>query len=208
MKSVTIPVCACAPDWSDMKEYSLSNHLWPQAYPAYYSSCVRFCAVEGKGLFVRFQSEEPLPRAVCTNRDDPVYNDSCMELFLQPVQGDSRYINVEINPAGVYLSEIGTCRSDRIFLKDVTDLYCETTVSETDTGWAVELFLPDALIADVFGTEFSFATVRQLKLNVYKCGEKTEYPHYSSLFNIETPKPDYHRPEFFGTANFVDERIN
>ncbi|MDE6490265.1 MAG: hypothetical protein K2L49_03810, partial [Muribaculaceae bacterium] len=24
-------------------------------------------------------------------------------------------------------------------------------------------------------------------------------PHYMSLFPIDTPQPDFHRPEFFGT---------
>ena len=28
-------------------------------------------------------------------------------------------------------------------------------------------------------------------------------PHYLSWMPIDTPKPDFHRPEFFGKINFV-----
>lgn len=34
--------------------------------------------------------------------------------------------------------------------------------------------------------------------NFYKCGEKTEYPHFGVWKHPGTPKPDFHRPESFG----------
>jgi hypothetical protein len=37
-----------------------------------------------------------------------------------------------------------------------------------------------------------------IRANFYKCGDKTAHPHYLSWSPIETPKPDFHRPEFFG----------
>ena len=37
-----------------------------------------------------------------------------------------------------------------------------------------------------------------LKANFYKCGDLTSHPHYLSWSPIGTPKPDFHRPEYFG----------
>ena len=38
----------------------------------------------------------------------------------------------------------------------------------------------------------------KLRANFYKCGDKTAHPHYVSWSPIDTPKPDFHRPDFFG----------
>ena len=37
-----------------------------------------------------------------------------------------------------------------------------------------------------------------IRANFYKCGDKTAHPHYLSWSPIDTPKPDFHRPDFFG----------
>ena len=37
-----------------------------------------------------------------------------------------------------------------------------------------------------------------IRANFYKCGDKTAHPHYVSWSPIDTPKPDFHRPDFFG----------
>ena len=41
-----------------------------------------------------------------------------------------------------------------------------------------------------------------LKANVYKCGDKTEHPHYLAWNRVEAPAPDFHRPECFGEMIF------
>lgn len=206
MNSVNVPLLSGEPDWGKIEEYKLANHLWAKEYPAFYNTYVRLCVVSGEGLYVRMCSDEPLPKAVYTKRDEPVYNDSCMEIFLQPYPDDERYINIEVNPLGAYLSEIGTGRHDRRFLKEKTDIQCEVVPIEVTEGWGIQLIVPDYLVAECFAEDFTFSSLRQMKLNVYKCGEKSENPHYASLFKIETPTPDYHRPEFFGTAYIIDER--
>ena len=39
---------------------------------------------------------------------------------------------------------------------------------------------------------------KTLRANFYKCGDKTAHPHFLSWNPVETPQPDFHRPEFFG----------
>ncbi len=38
--------------------------------------------------------------------------------------------------------------------------------------------------------------------NFYKCGDETAVPHYGAWSPIDTPQPDFHRPEFFGEVVF------
>ena len=187
---------------NDLKFSFLNSHLWRKEYPAFYESRVALFAVSGLGIFVHFNAYEPSPRAVFTKRDDPVYNDSCMEFFFQPFADDERYINFEINPNGAYLSAVGCDRTSRTFLSELSD--CEPKVSAhvSDSGWSAELFVPEKLISDVFGRNFSVDETEYIRANFYKCGDLTPSPHYASLFPVNTPEPDYHRPEFFGKIFF------
>ena len=34
--------------------------------------------------------------------------------------------------------------------------------------------------------------------NCYKCGDRTEHPHFLAWNPVHTPTPDFHRPEFLG----------
>ena len=38
--------------------------------------------------------------------------------------------------------------------------------------------------------------------NLYKCGDHLTVPHYVTWNRIESPAPDYHRPEQFGRLSF------
>lgn len=190
------------PDISKLEFSEVKHHLWSENYPAFYSSRVAVCGVAEQGIVVCFEADEPSPRAVFTERDDPVFNDSCMEFFFRPFEDDERYINFEINPNGAYLCAIGYGRSDRTFLREISE--CEPCVKAcvSDSGWCAELFVPEQLISDVFGRKYSVAETEYLRANFYKCGDLTPSPHYASLFPVDTPQPDYHRPEFFGKIFF------
>lgn len=161
--------------------------------------------VEGEGIHALLWSWEENPRCVCTKRDEPVYTDSCLELFLLPVDGDKRYINFEVNKNGVYLSQIGTCREDRVFIKELTDL--EPVISpmeieaDGEKAWGVDILIPESFISALYGTDFVLCETK-IKGNFYKCGDKTEFPHYGSHFPVKTENPDFHRPEFFGDIIF------
>src|SRR5206468_10962581 len=43
---------------------------------------------------------------------------------------------------------------------------------------------------------------RHATANFYKCGDAMPEPHYLSWSPINTPEPDFHRPEFFGALRF------
>ena len=39
-------------------------------------------------------------------------------------------------------------------------------------------------------------------MNLYKCGDNLSHPHFLSWQPIDTPQPDFHRPEFFAAGKF------
>ena len=40
------------------------------------------------------------------------------------------------------------------------------------------------------------------RANVYKCADKSSHPHWLTWNRVDRVKPDFHRPEFFGTLVF------
>ena len=179
-KRLIAPVFAGESDWNNVPKYSLDNHLWKNDYPTFWRASVQLCASENKGIYVRLLSDESPVKAVFKNRDEPVYLDSCMELFFQPFSDDLRYINIEINPNCAYLSAIGADRNNRTSVSELTDLQYSVKIIPVETGWGVELFIPEELISSVFSRKF--VSDGEIKANVYKCGDETAFPHYSSLF--------------------------
>ena len=71
------------PDWADVPVAAIASWHWEEGEIYRPPSFAQLCAIGGEGLCARLWSFEPSPRATLTKRDDPVYEDSCLELFLQ-----------------------------------------------------------------------------------------------------------------------------
>lgn len=198
------PIFRTAAEAKNFPVAAIDSFVWdvngckPESYAAMF-------AVEGEGIHALLWSFEETIRCECTKRDDPVYTDSCLELFLLPVNGDNRYINFEVNPKGVYLSQIGTCREDRVFIKELTDLepviYPMEIEEDGRKAWGYEIILSEGFVSDLYQTDFRINETT-MKGNFYKCADAAELPHYGSHFPVKTENPDFHRPEFFGEIIF------
>ncbi len=65
------------------------------------------------------------------------------------------------------------------------------------TRWELRLDIP----ASVFGLP-AFPGL-EARGNFYKCGDLLPEPHFLSWAPIATPRPDFHRPEFFDKMVFL-----
>lgn len=179
----------------------ISSFHWEKEGFSRPESYVCIYAEENCGIHIRLWSYEENVRCECTQRNSPIYTDSCLEAFLMPVEGDSRYINFEVNPRGVYLSEIGTSRKDRLLISGITDIEpVIIPLSFTENGktaWGCEIFIPDALISSVYGIEYS-TKESIIKANFYKCADLSATPHYGALFPVTTAELGFHNPDCFG----------
>ena len=134
-------------------------------------------------------------RAVCRKDQEPVWQDSCVEFFIK--QG-IEYRNFEFNSLGVCLSATGNDRHARKPLNEANlkqilrwpSLNIESLPAEDQpSDWSLTIAIPLELIG--LETETVFMA------NFYKCGDETKVPHYISWSAINTPSPDFHRPEYF-----------
>ncbi|MBR6786025.1 MAG: hypothetical protein IKM25_07240 [Clostridia bacterium] len=170
----------------------------PESYAAVFG-------VEGEGIHAVLWSFEDNLRIECTKRDDPVYTDSCLEFFIAPVEGDKRYMNFEVNPKGVYLSQIGEIRENRRFIKEFTDLkpVIQPMSIEEDgkTAWGYDILLPCEFISALYGVDFKLGECT-MKGNFYKCADSSVTPHYGAHFPVTTAALGFHNPDCFGNIIF------
>jgi hypothetical protein len=161
-------------------------------------------------IYLLFKAFESIIRARFTRFQDPVYKDSCVELFIDPFPEKAiGYINLEANALGTILIAIGTDRARRkaIAREEIRGFQIIPSVSQPVEGahgeefWTLEYRLPLGLLEKHYGERIFPGHIAPA--NFYKCGDETEFPHYGAWSPVESDRPDFHRPEFFGRLLFL-----
>ncbi len=145
-----------------------------------------------------------------TRPNGNVYKDSCVEFFAIPDLANGGYFNFEANCCGCVHLGWGPGRPDRKLagpethagLKVATSVSGPTkNESPSDNGWWLAARLPFSTISQFAGLTVAPRAGTIWKANFYRCGGKTD-DQYACWNPIGHPKPDFHRPEFFGTLRF------
>ena len=172
---------------------------WPEAFP-YAPRCGGRIARTQDALVVDFRVSGLDLRARNTEDNGRQWEDSCVEVFIQDPE-DGNYYNFEINALGKVLACTGPDRHNRT-PRPVEEMEDILRFSQVEGGpieeegihtWRVGVVIPFYLIG--IDPENLPGSIRA---NFYKCGDKTAHPHYLSWSPVETLRPDFHRPEFFG----------
>ena len=197
-KTIAVPRLEEFADLGSMATDTIASVNWPSEWP--YAPQVRFrMAHNGERLFVRVEVEEEHIRATKTEPNTAVCEDSCVEMFVSLGEGHP-YFNLELNCIGTMLAAHRMVRPAKTPLtaEQIASIVRRTSLeavpqdNKQGGAWWLEMEIPFALL----GAEGVPAT---LKANLYKCGDCLKTPHYLSWSPIEAPKPDFHRPEQFGT---------
>ncbi len=143
-------------------------------------------------LYVRMETDEPMPTARETKHNGDVYKDSCMELFISPNENDARYLNFEFNAYGTMHMAIRKSRYEWVFTDEDRD-YFEVQSHVDNEKWILQFVLPFE-----YADKYLGGHTKHMKGNFFKLGEKDGKRHYRSMFKIDLPEPDNHTPEFFG----------
>lgn len=184
----------------NQERFEVSNLLWGTKQIPNTYGYLGF--VPEDGFYLKMVCEEKDPLRVYTKFGDPVYQDSAMEaffMFMNGKEGVTPYFNFEMNANGALLTEIGTGRAGRKKLSEEIGqwLTCEAEIEENQ--WSVSLHLPLSVIEQFYGT-IDFKEGCQFRCNFYKISETKETEHYASCFPIDSETPNFHMPEFFGSA--------
>ena len=187
------------------QEQQIDHLLWSDTG---YKPQVGFAmAYNDKGIFIKFSVQERFVKAVYREINEPVYKDSCVEMFIA-FNGDDNYYNLEFNCLGTALVGYGSGKHDRINLqkqfikkiKSVHHLKTDINSDEMPIKWHLVLYIP----YDVFvHHHINTLTGNKCRANFYKCGDDLPEPHFLSWNNIESLTPNFHLSEFFGLVKFT-----
>ena len=163
-------------------------------------------AYSGDELYIQFNVREKYILAECEHGDDscwPSY-DSCVEFFVSP-GSDSSYYNFEFSCIGYCLIQSGKPGPGRTRLPlDITDrIRSESTLGSKSFGlkeghfeWTLTAAIPFSIMHQ------SSPKGKTWRANFYKCGDNLPEKAYLSWNPVGTQRPDFHRPEFFGSIQF------
>ena len=183
-------------------EYKIDQVNWPEGWPEKPEAKVKVRNDHEK-LYLRFTVKGEQLRAVTTEDQGPVWEDSCVEFFCQ-VPGEKHYMNFETNCIGAMVASRRLGRDEDVQLLTPEEMalikrtctYPREAIQEKDGlfEWQVALEIPLKLIFRSKAPVFP----QPLRVNFYKCGDKTKKPHFLSWNPIPLPSPDFHCPAYFG----------
>ena len=168
-----------------------------------------------EGLYGLFQVQDRYVRCVHRRYQDPVYNDSCVEFFVQPF-GDKGYFNFEFNCGGAMLASyiedparIGSgfrafkrlTKQDRrqVFIYHSLPRMIEPELQAVTT-WYLEFYIHHALLEKYSGpVDISPGSI--WRANLFKCGDQTSHPHWAAWSAVDSN--NFHLPHCFGTIEFM-----
>ncbi len=159
-------------------------------------------------IYIRYTVQETSIIAKATPNNGAVWKDSCVEFFVAP-ENDGIYYNFEFNCIGTKLLYAGKTRNNRTPANDATinKILSESTLGnksfEEKFGsfdWTLTVMIP---VESFFQHPIKTLKGKTCRANFYKCGDGLTKPHYLSWNNIETLKPDFHTPQYFGEIAFV-----
>ncbi len=177
---------------------------WSEQFPYKPYSCF-VIAVSQTRLYVFFSVISKDLRAINTEDLSPVAEDSCVEFFMQ-VPGNDEYWNFEFNCIGTISAShrverpwpVGLTKEELASIERYASCGAEPIAEQDGTFcWDLTVSIPLSLIGLDSDNLPEF-----IKGNFYKCGGKTAHPHYVSWSPIDGDKPNFHRPDCFGTLWF------
>lgn len=193
-------------DASSVAYESIAEVNWAKDFP--YAPNVHFrIAYTDSSLLLHYRVAEDTVRAVTSEDNGRVWEDSCVEFFSAPV-GNTGYYNMEFNCIGSALVRYGKDRHERKSapqdilhqIKRWSSLGSVPFQEKTSQcSWEVALIIP---FSAFFLHEVRPYSGLRMRANFYKCGDLTAKPHFLSWNKIAVDKPDFHRPEFFGELIF------
>jgi hypothetical protein len=161
-----------------------------------------------KEIFLKYYVKEDCVKSGKTLSNQKVFEDSCVEFFVSPGD-DGVYYNFEFNCIGTCLLGVGAGRGNRILagediISKIRRLPSMGTLpfkeKKGEYFWTLTVAVP---LEVFFHHEIKDLKNKSFKANFYKCGDKLSTPHYITWNPVQTEKPDFHQPEFFGKIRFV-----
>ncbi|HEX8525109.1 MAG TPA: carbohydrate-binding family 9-like protein [Tepidisphaeraceae bacterium] len=168
-----------------------------------------------RNLYLQFDVQDQYVRAVETEYQAAVCQDSCVEFFVQPKAGKG-YFNFEFNCAGTMLLmyiEDPTVVGDRlrrfcaVWPEHARQVRIRSTVASPihkeiaePTRWRLSVCVPVSVFEPYVGPVLPI-NGHPWRANFYKCADKSSHPHWASWSPINGYL-NFHQPQYFGALSF------
>lgn len=173
-------------------------------------------------LYVLFTATDPDVWSTLAQRDDPLWDQEVVEIFMDPNGDRANYVEIEVNPLNTIVDLLVTLPfrdgGEGMFgwsPEYTTATYVDGTVNDpgdTDASWSMELALPWALLReaplDVLGERRAPPDPGDhWRINFYRYerlrdgGRETGVIEYSAWSPVG--RVDFHVPERFGIVTFA-----
>ena len=197
MKEYTITRINGTPDWNTVPALQINElHKTPQVD---IRAQAQIC-YDDEALYIHLEAEEKDVRGTYTGLLDEVCEDSCLEFFFSPINGDRRYFNIEMNPNGAMFFGFGS-NCDNLVRLICEEPVIKPVVQRTDKGWNVTYSFPFEFVRRFFPT-FAPVPGSFIRANCFKCGEKTDPKHFMCWCPVVPIPHAFHNPDCFGTMYF------
>lgn len=201
MKSYEITKVATAPDWRTVP--TLVMDIPYRETPADITAAAQICYTENEFLVHLFTAEKNI-RAVEKGPLGAPYEDSCLEFFFCPCEGDARYFNIEVNMNGCFFLGFGSGDADliRLLPEEGIENILSPDIRKTAEGWEIFYRVPYSFIRRFF-PNFHVYKGKEMRANCYKCADLSQPPHYLSWSKIEGEPFTFHKSHCFGKMVFL-----
>lgn len=203
MKTYTVTRVSGCPDWNAIPalEINESYHKSLDEIPIRAWTQV---AYNEEALLVRQRALEPVLRKELTGMLDEICDDSCLEFFICPIEGDERYLNIEYNPLCRRYLGFASSLADlvRLVPEEDNDNFSPKVV-EFEGGWELTYQIPYSFIRRFF-PGFDPTPGKAMRANCCKCGNLTRTPHWLTWNPIPYAHDNFtfHLPVEFGRMVF------
>lgn len=200
MKHTIINYVEIEPDWYEIPVINIDFQRKPSN--ANVEAFAQIC-YDDDALYLHMWAIEENVRAEVVDPMGQTCQDSCLEFFFRPDPKDMRYFNIEFNPNGCPFLGFGSCFDNLIRLHPLEERF-HPEINRTEDGWEIFYTVPFSFIKQFF-PRFSPAAGKIFLANFYKCGDRTEIPHYLSWCPPAARPHGFHCPECFGTLIFGEK---
>lgn len=177
-----------------------------------YKPLVKFrIAYSGDEIYIQYYAKETTVKAVYGEDGGSLpYKDACFEFFSIPAD-DGIYYNLELNCIAKGTFAGGRDRKERTRYGDevLSKIRRHSTLGDeafgikTSDGAPFEYRITAAIPIEVFTlSEVKPLKGRTIRANFYRCGDEMPVPHYLTWSPVASPRPDFHKPEYFGYLRF------
>jgi hypothetical protein len=165
---------------------------------------------DDKFIYFSFRCIDKNIWASKTNRDDHLWEEEVVEVFIKPNPDSTGYIEIEVNPLGTLLDAYMIDSSKNLPYKEwnIKDLKAAVHIEGTidgepnDTAWNCEIAFP--LVCAKTAPNIPPKTGDIWFINLYRAELK---PEYALISWSPTYRNDFHMPGFFGRLIFSKNEV-